>query len=286
MSILLNNECRVIVQGMTGSQGLFHSERMRAYGTNILAGVAPGKGGDWAYGTPVFDSVRAAVQMTEANTSVIFVPPAYAADAIYEAIDAGIELIVCITEGLPVFDMIKVYNYVRRSSSRLIGPNCPGLLVPGMLVNLGIMSGDIALPGKVGVISRSGALMYDVVNSMTAAGIGQSTIIGIGGDPILGTNFVDILDLFENDPETEKIVLLGEIGGRAEIDAAEFIKSHMTKMVTAFVAGVSAPVERRMGHAGAVIEGGHGTAQEKIEALKWAGVRIADTPDDIPTLLR
>ncbi|MFW5708762.1 MAG: succinate--CoA ligase subunit alpha [Chloroflexota bacterium] len=285
MAIFLQGEHRVIVQGITGSGGYFHTMQMIEYGTNIVGGVTAGRGGEWVHGKPVFDSVHSAVQMTGADVSVIFVPPEHAADAIFEAIDSGISLIVCVTEGIPVLDMMKVYNYLKQSRSRLIGPNCPGILIPDV-INVGIIPGMVAQPGSVGVVSRSGALTYDVVNGLSRYGLGQSTIIGIGGDPIIGTSFIDVLERFENDPDTDRVVILGEIGGRAEVEAAEFIAKRMTKMVAAFVAGRSAPPDRRMGHAGAIIEGGTGTAVEKIEALRAAGVRVADNPEELPELLR
>lgn len=285
MAILADKNTRLLVQGITGREGSFHTQQMIDYGTNVVGGVTPGKGGEWALGKPVFDTVKAAVEATEANTSIIYVNAAFAADAMFEAIDAGIELIVCITEGLPILDMMKVYDYLQHSNSRLIGPNCPGLLTPGQ-AKVGIMPGYIAKPGNVGVVSKSGTLTYEVVYALTEAGLGQSTCIGIGGDPIIGTSFVDVLQMFEDDPQTEKVVLIGEIGGRAELDAAEFIQNHMTKPVAGFIAGRSAPEGTTMGHAGAIVEGGAGTADEKIEALRAAGVRIADNPEQIPSLLR
>jgi succinyl-CoA synthetase alpha subunit len=285
MAILANKNTRLVVQGITGNEGSFHTEQMIDYGTNVVGGVTPGKGGQWIFGKPIFDTVKKAKEATDANASIIFVPPKFAADAIFEAIDAEIELIVCITENIPVQDMMKVYSYLKNSKSRLIGPNCPGLLTPGQ-AKIGIMPGYIATPGNVGVVSKSGTLTYEVVYALTQAGMGQSTCLGIGGDPIIGTNFVDALEMFENDPETEKIAILGEIGGRAEIDAAEYIKKRMTKPVAAFIAGRSAPEGTRMGHAGAIVEGGEGSAQEKIDALKAAGVRVADNPEQIPDLLR
>ena len=285
MAILANKNTRLVVQGITGNEGSFHTEQMIDYGTNVVGGVTPGKGGQWIFGKPIFDTVKKAKEATDANASIIFVPPKFAADAMFEAIDAEIDLIVCITENIPVQDMMKVYSYLKNSKSRLIGPNCPGLLTPGQ-AKIGIMPGYIATPGNVGVVSKSGTLTYEVVYALTQAGMGQSTCLGIGGDPIIGTNFVDALEMFENDPETEKIAILGEIGGRAEIDAAEYIKKRMTKPVAAFIAGRSAPEGTRMGHAGAIVEGGEGSAQEKIEALKAAGVRVADNPEQIPDLLR
>jgi succinyl-CoA synthetase alpha subunit len=285
MSIIANSETRLIVQGITGREGSFHTAQMIEYGTQIVGGVTPGKGGEWVHGKPVFDTVQKAIDATGANASIIYVPAAHAADAIYEAINAQIELIVCITEGIPIQDMMHIYEYIQYTSSRLIGPNCPGLLIPNQ-VKIGIMPGYIAMPGNVGVVSRSGTLTYEIVHTLTQAGIGQTTCVGIGGDPVIGTNFVDVLQMFEDDPETEKIVLIGEIGGSAEIDAAEFIKSNMTKPIVAFIAGNSAPQGIRMGHAGAIIENGMGTVEEKIQALQAAGVRVASNPERIPELLR
>jgi succinyl-CoA synthetase alpha subunit len=285
MAILVNKDTRLIVQGITGREGSFHTKQMIDYGTPVVGGVTPGKGGEWVFGLPVFDSVRVAVDATEANTSIIYVAAPFAADAIYEAVDAGIGLIVCITEGIPISDMLKVYEHVKRSKSRLVGPNCPGLLTPGE-AKVGIIPGYIAKPGNVGLVSKSGTLTYEVAFALDNAGMGISTIIGIGGDPIIGTNYVDVLQLFEDDPQTEKVVLIGEIGGRAEIDAAEYIQAHMTKPVAAFIAGRSAPEGTRMGHAGAIVEGGQGTAQQKIDRLRDAGVRIADNPEQFPSLLQ
>lgn len=284
MAILVDKNTRLIVQGITGAEGRFHTEQMVKYGTAVVGGVTPGKGGEWVDGVPVFDTVKMAVEATDANTSVIFVPAPFAADAIFEAVDAGIKLVVCITEGVPVRDMMRVYQTIRKSHSRLIGPNCPGLLTPSQ-AKVGIMPGYIAKPGNVGVVSKSGTLTYEVVNALSEKGIGQSTCVGIGGDPIIGTSFVDVLEMFENDPDTEKVAILGEIGGRAEIDAAEYIKAHMTKPVAAFIAGRTAPPGKRMGHAGAIVEGGEGTAEEKIAALEAAGVRVAMNPEEIPHLL-
>jgi succinyl-CoA synthetase alpha subunit len=285
MSILVDKNTRLVVQGITGREGGFHTPQMIEYGTNVVGGVTPGKGGQWAFGKPVFETVKEAVDATGANTSIIYVPAAFAIDAIYEGIDAGIELIVCISENIPILEMMKIYEYIKTSKSRLIGPNCPGLLTPGQ-AKVGIMPGYIATPGNVGVVSKSGTLTYEVVYALTQAGLGQTTCVGIGGDPVIGTSFVDVLQMFEDDPETEKVVLIGEIGGRAEIEAAEFIKAHMTKPVAAFIAGKSAPKGTRMGHAGAIVEGGEGTAEEKIEALQAAYVRVAENPEQIPDLLR
>lgn len=285
MTILTHEQLRVLVQGITGDRGHFHTTQMLDSGTPIVGGITPGKGGEWSSGVPVFDTVRAAVEMTGANTSVIFVPQANAADAIYEAIDAGIDLVICISEGIPIADMTRIYEYARTSNSRLIGPNCPGVLSPGT-ANLGIFPAQLGKPGRTGIVAKGGALLYEVIDILTQAGIGQSTCVGIGGDPIVGTNYVEILEMFEHDPDTDAVVLLGEIGGRAEIDAAEFIKRSMTKPVTAFIAGLYAPEGRRMGHAGAIIEGGMGNAQQKIDALRNAGARITQNPDHIPDLLR
>ncbi|MBZ0279642.1 MAG: succinate--CoA ligase subunit alpha [Anaerolineae bacterium] len=285
MAILADKNTRLLVQGITGREGSFHTKQMIEYGTNVVGGVTPGKGGEWVHGKPVFDTVKKAIDATGANASIIYAPAAFAPDAIYEAVDGGMELIVCITEGVPILDMMRVYAHVAQSKSRLVGPNCPGLLTPGQ-AKVGIMPGYIAQPGNVGVVSKSGTLTYEVVFALSQAGMGQSTCIGIGGDPVIGTNFVDVLRMFEDDPETEKVVLIGEIGGRAEVDAAEFIKAHMTKPVAAFIAGKSAPPGTRMGHAGAIIEGGEGTATEKINALLDAGAKVADNPEQIPGLLK
>ena len=284
MSILVNNNTRLIVQGITGREGMFHAEQMIAYGTNVVGGVTPGKGGQWAVGVPVFDSVRDAVRATEANTSIIYVPAAFSPDAILEAVDAGIKLVVCITEGVPTLDMVKVRAYVDQTDARLIGPNCPGLITPGQ-AKVGIMPGHIHIPGNVGVVSRSGTLTYEVVAALTARGIGQSTAVGIGGDPIIGSTFIDILELFEADPDTEQVVMIGEIGGTDEEEAARFIRDHMSKPVTGFIAGQTAPPGKRMGHAGAIISGGKGTAAEKVQALEAAGVRMAKQPTDIAELV-
>jgi len=284
MAILVDKNTRLLVQGITGREGLFHTQQMIEYGTNVVGGVTPGKGGEWVLGKPVFDTVKAAREATGANTSVIYVPAAFAADAIYEAIDAGIELIVCITEGIPVRDMMQVRARLDQSKSRLVGPNCPGLLTPGE-AKVGIMPGHIAMPGSVGVVSRSGTLTYEVVYALTQRGIGQSTCVGIGGDPINGTSFIDVLQMFEEDPQTEKVVLIGEIGGTEEEKAAQYIATTMTKPVVAFIAGQTAPPGRRMGHAGAIVEGGSGSAAEKIAALQAAGVAVAEHPEQIPDLL-
>jgi succinyl-CoA synthetase alpha subunit len=285
MAILVNHESKVLVQGITGREGSFHTSKMIEYGTNVVGGVTPGKGGEWFEGKPIFDTVAKAVEFTGANVSMVTVPAPFAPDAIFEAVNAGIELIICLTEFIPVREMMRVYHHVKRSGSRLIGPNCPGILAPG-IAKIGIMPGYIATPGSVGVVSKSGTLTYEVVYALTLAGMGQTTCVGIGGDPVVGSTFVDILRMFEEDPQTEKVAILGEIGGRAEVDAAEFIRSHMTKPVAAFIAGASAPEGTRMGHAGAIVEGGEGTAAEKIAALREAGARVAENPEQIPELLR
>jgi succinyl-CoA synthetase alpha subunit len=281
MSILVGNHTRLIVQGITGREGLYHAKGCRDYGTQVVGGVTPGKGGTEVEGFPVFDTVKAARAATGANATMIFVPPPAAADAILEALDAGIELIVCITEGIPVLDMVKVKRVLAdHPGQRLVGPNCPGVISPGQ-AKIGIMPGRIHLAGNVGIISRSGTLAYEAVGQLTALGIGQSTCVGIGGDPINGTNFIDALTLFQADPDTHAIVLVGEIGGNAEEEAAAFIKAHVTKPVVAFIAGQSAPPGRRMGHAGAIISGGKGTASEKMAALEAAGITVVVSPADM-----
>ncbi|MBI2370101.1 MAG: succinate--CoA ligase subunit alpha [Deltaproteobacteria bacterium] len=277
MSVLVNHETRVLCQGITGSAGAFHTRQMVAYGTKMVAGVTPGKGGTDLDGIPIFDTVHQAVRATGANASVIYVPPAGAADAILEAADAGLPLIVCITEGIPVLDMVRVTGFLRERGSRLIGPNCPGIITPGAC-KIGIMPGYIHRPGRVGLVSRSGTLTYEAVAQLSARGIGQSTCIGIGGDPIIGTSFTDALALFEQDPETEAVMVIGEIGGTAEEAAAAFVRDRMTKPVVGFVAGQTAPPGKRMGHAGAIIAGGLGTAAAKIEAFRRAGIRVAPSP--------
>jgi succinyl-CoA synthetase alpha subunit len=277
MSILVDEKTRLLVQGITGREGTFHTQQSVAYGTKVVAGVTPGKGGTNVDGIPVFNTVREAREKTAANASVIFVPPAFAADAIMESADAGMPLVVAITEGIPTIDMIRVIEFLRGKPTRLIGPNCPGIISPGKC-KIGIMPGGIHRPGRVGVISRSGTLTYEAVGQLTALGIGQSTCIGIGGDPIIGTNFVDALQLFNDDPDTRGIVVIGEIGGTAEEEAAAFISAHVRKPVVGFIAGSTAPPGRRMGHAGAIISGGKGTAKDKIAALQAAGVAVAESP--------
>jgi succinyl-CoA synthetase alpha subunit len=284
MSILVDKNTRLVVQGITGREGEFHTRRMIEYGTNVVAGVTPGKGGGWVNSVPVFDTIKEAVAATEANASIIFVPARFAPDAMYEAADGGISLIVCITEGIPILDMLKVRAYLDQKGVRLIGPNCPGVITPGEC-KVGIMPAYIHTVGPVGVISRSGTLTYEVVNELTRRGMGQSTCVGIGGDPIIGSDFIDILTLFEEDPLTEQVVLIGEIGGSDEERAADFIAAHVTKHVTAFVAGRTAPPGKRMGHAGAIISGGTGTAIEKIEALESVGVEVARHPAEIAELV-
>ena len=280
MSILVDENTRLLVQGITGSEGSFHTQRCIEYGTRVVAGVTPGKGGSQHLAVPVFNSVEKAVSETGANASLMFVPPAFAADGILEAVEANIPLVVCITEGIPVLDMVKVHRYLRDKSTRLIGPNCPGVVSPGKC-KAGIMVGEIHLPGNVGVVSRSGTLTYDVVSQLTSLGIGQSTCVGIGGDALPGSTFVDILELFEADPDTEAVVLIGEIGGTMEQEAAAFISREMTKPVIAFVAGSTAPPGKRMGHAGAIITGTAGKASEKIKALAQAGATIAPNPAEV-----
>jgi succinyl-CoA synthetase alpha subunit len=285
VSILVGNETRLLVQGITGREGSFHTQQMVEYGTNVVAGVTPGKAGQDVHGVPVFNTVEDAVRETGANTSVIYVPARFSVDAIYEAVDNGIEVVVCITEGVPVNDMVPVYHHVKQKGARLIGPNCPGLTSPGQ-AKVGIIPGFIHEPGRVGVVSRSGTLTYEVVDALTKAGLGQSTVVGIGGDPIIGTSFTDVLELFQNDPDTDAIVMIGEIGGDDEERAAEFIKASVTKPMAGFIAGRTAPPGKRMGHAGAIISGGAGTAQGKIEALEAAGVAVASKMSEIPDLLK
>jgi len=286
MSILINKNTRLLVQGITGNEGLFHTRQMVAYGTNVVAGMTPGKGGEWVdEKIPVFDSVKLAVEASGANCSVIFVPARFAPDAIYEAADAGIPLIVCITEGIPLQDMMRVRAYLDQKKVRLVGPNCPGLLTPGE-AKVGIIPGNIAIPGNIGVVSRSGTLTYEVLYALQRVGMGASTCVGIGGDPIQGTDFIDVLEMFEHDPQTEKVVLIGEIGGSDEDRAAEYMASKMSKPVVAFIAGQTAPPGKRMGHAGAIIEGGAGPAADKVRALEAAGVKVAKHPEENPGLLK
>ena len=287
MSILVNKDTKVVVQGITGRSGRFHTQQCVEYGTNIVAGVTPGRGGSDVDGIPVYDTVSEAVIETGAEVSVIFVPARFnAADSIMEAADAGIRLIICITEGIPALDMVKAKRYLEDKSTRLIGPNCPGVITPGEC-KIGIMPGYIHRPGKIGIVSRSGTLTYEAVDQVTKLGMGQSTCVGIGGDPVIGTNFVDVLALFEADADTEAVLMIGEIGGTAEETAAQFVTENMTKPVVSFIAGQTAPPGKRMGHAGAIISGGHGTAAEKIEALEAAGIAVAESPATIgETLVR
>ena len=286
MSIFINKDTKLVVQGITGRDGSFHTKQMMEYGTKVVAGVTPGKGGQTFENTvPVFNTVYDAVKATGANTSVIYVPPTGAADAIMEAVDAGCAMVVCITEGVPVLDMAKVYPFVKERGARLLGANCPGLISPGES-KVGIIPGRICMPGNVGVVSRSGTLTYEVVYQLTRAGLGQTTCVGIGGDPINGTNFIDCLDAFEKDPKTKAVAMMGEIGGTDEQEAADFVKHHMTKPVVGFIAGQTAPPGRRMGHAGAIISGSAGTAAEKIEAFKAAGIGVAVRPMDFVELIK
>ncbi|MEW5941894.1 MAG: succinate--CoA ligase subunit alpha [Chloroflexota bacterium] len=287
MSILIDKNTRLIVQGITGNEGLFRTTQMVKYGTNVVGGVRPGKGGEWVLDgkVPIFDSVKLAKEATGANCTIIFVPASAAPDAMFEAADAGVPLIVCITEGVAVQDMMRVRNYLDQKRVRLVGPNCPGMLTPGQ-AKVGIIPGNIAIPGNVGVVSRSGTLTYEVLYAMMNVGLGASTCVGIGGDPVNGTNFIDVLDMFEHDAATEKVVLIGEIGGADEEKAAEFISKKMTKPVVAFIAGQTAPPGKRMGHAGAIIEGGAGTAADKVRALGEAGVKVAKHPEEIAELLK
>ncbi len=280
MSILVNKDTKVVTQGITGATGQLHTRACREYGTQMVAGVTPGRGGTDFEGIPIFDTVEQAVEATGANASVIYVPPPFAADAIMEAADAEVPLIICITEGIPVLDMVRVKRYLERKASRLIGPNCPGVITPGEC-KIGIMPGYIHKPGTIGVVSRSGTLTYEAVHQLTQLDIGQSTCVGIGGDPVNGTGFIDVLCMFQDDPQTEGVVLIGEIGGSAEEEAAAFIKAHMTKPIAAFIAGQTAPKGKRMGHAGAIIAGGKGTAAEKIQAFKDAGVHLIPSPAEM-----
>ncbi|MHB8058262.1 MAG: succinate--CoA ligase subunit alpha [Desulfuromonadaceae bacterium] len=284
MSILINKNTRVITQGITGATGLFHAQGAREYGTQMVGGVTPGKGGTTIDGFQVFDTVKEAIEKTGATASVIYVPPPFAADSIMEAVDAGIELVCCITEGIPVLDMVKVKHFMKGKRTRLVGPNCPGVITPGECT-IGIMPGYIHKPGKIGVVSRSGTLTYEAVWQLTSLGLGQSTCVGIGGDPVNGTNHLDVLRLFQADPDTEAVIMIGEIGGTSEEEAARFVREYMTKPVAAYIAGITAPPGKRMGHAGAIISGGKGTATEKVAVLRECGISVADSPAEMAQAL-